>query len=70
MPWTHEKPYVMKLYPWIGNEPEELFHATEADQKQAFERDKHGGRYKRLWRGKGKSPDENEWESLGEWSDD
>jgi hypothetical protein len=70
MPWTPEKPYVMKLYPWEGGSPETLFHATQADQIKVFERDKRDGIYKRLWRGKGKSADENSWESFEEWSQD
>jgi hypothetical protein len=69
MPWTHEKPYVMQSYRWDEG-TDELFYATEADQKQAFERDKHNGIYKRLWRGRGKSADENTWETLEEWSQD
>ena len=60
----------MQLYPWVGNNLDELFHAPEADQKQAFERDKRSGIYKRLWHGKGQSADKNTWEPLEEWSQD
>jgi hypothetical protein len=68
MPWTPEKPYVMKLYSWDGDSPKKLFHATQADQVKAFEQDKRDGIYKRLWRGKGKSADENTRKTLEEWS--
>ena len=68
MPWTTEKPFVMKMYPWIGGKPDQLFHATQDKQIKAFERDRRDGIYKQLWRGKGNSPDENTWETLEKWS--
>jgi hypothetical protein len=70
MPWTQETPYVMQSHRWVDDKADELFHASEADQKQAFERDKISGVYKRLWRGKGNTPDQNDWKTLEEWSDD
>jgi hypothetical protein len=60
----------MRMFPLVSVKPRELFHATEADQKQAFEREKRNGLYRQLWRGKGKSSDENTWTSLEAWSDD
>lgn len=67
MPWTPETPYVLQSYRWDGGNPDELFHATEADQIARYEQDKKCGFYQRLWRGKGTSADHYSWETLDEW---
>jgi hypothetical protein len=67
MPWTHEKPYVMQSFTSDHTEPDELFHATEAEQIAAFGRDRQGGIYIRILRGLGESTDPNSWEILEEW---
>ena len=59
---------MLKMYPWVSDDPDKSFHASEADQKKAFEEEKRSGIYKQLWRGKGKSADQNGWETLEKWS--
>ena len=70
MPWTPHTPYVLQSYPLGLDGPDELFHATEAEQIEAFNKDKKSGIYNRVWRGKGESEDRNTWETIEEWPED
>lgn len=69
MPWTREKPYVLHSYK-TAQDLDELFHATEAEQIEQFEKDKKSPFYIRVSRIIGKSPDQYTWEILEEWAPD
>ncbi|HEX3666195.1 MAG TPA: hypothetical protein VHU23_13305 [Rhizomicrobium sp.] len=67
MPWGPETPYVAKMFARDNDEPEMNFFETTDQLEREIEKHKRSGLCARIWTGHGKSPDQNEWEEIGNW---
>lgn len=67
MPWTPETPFVAKFFGRDSSESDTNFFGTIDQLEREIEKHKRSDLYARIWTGHGKSPDQNEWEEIGNW---